>query len=243
MEADYNYGINWDLFYQQTLNNNKTKALWDVPASLAAAKDFEQFKNDLTNDLPIIDLGCGTGTQSLFFAQFYPQVIGLDVSQQAIDYAEHNSAKKNISFDIFNGLDRHKAREIHQQWGDVHIYMRGVFHQILPSDQVNFIEVIKIFLGQQGKLFLCEVSDNIRTYFSQENGTSFSQLPTKLKAVFISHLPPRGVSLRDLTESFPERDFSIISMGNTQLYTNIKIKDSEPIFIPAVYAIITPKSH
>lgn len=231
------YGKNWDQYYIRTYRLQKTKALWDVPVEQAIELDHKRFKKYLSEDLPIIDIGCGTGTQSRYLLQYFTNVLGVDVAAEAIRVAKENYQLPGLVFDTFDVTDVDKAKSIEKKLGPSNIYMRGVLHQILEADLDHFRESIRTLLGATGTMYCIEVSDQIRAHFSTEN-QQFSRLPERLKQVFISNLPPKGVSLESLPSFFPISDFNILQAGVGSLNTNLKYPDGNPIFIPATYCMV-----
>ncbi|MCB0704768.1 MAG: class I SAM-dependent methyltransferase [Saprospiraceae bacterium] len=231
------YGKNWDQYYVRTYGSGKNKALWDVPVDQAIALDYQLFAKSLNPDLPIIDIGCGTGTQSVFLLNHYPRVLGVDVSAEAIKVARENHQIENLEFDILDVTDTAQARFISKKIGPANIYMRGVLHQILDQHLPAFRQTIQTLLGTSGTMYCIEVSDQIRAHFKQEN-EKFSSLPERLRQVFISNLPPKGLSVQTLPSFFPPQEFDILSSGEAKLNTNICYSDGEAIFIPAIFGLV-----
>lgn len=51
----------------------------------------------------ILDIGCGTGHGSELLARSFKRVYGIDISQEAIDYAKKNWQRENITFSVGSG--------------------------------------------------------------------------------------------------------------------------------------------
>ncbi len=230
------YSKYWDEYYKNLVVVGK-KALWDVDASLAAKLDLSIISKLLNNTLPLLDLGCGTGTQSKFLAQHFDFVIGIDVSQTAIELAEKNCQYSNLNYYWVDDLKPKVFEDLHKKLGDTNIYMRGVIHQIKPEDLRLFNNNLKTILGQKGKLYFIEVADNIRDYFSNSSD-SFSRLPDAMKQTFLSNLPPRGLSRINLDTFFDFKLFKVIYEEECFLNTNLRFLNNEPIRIPAYRGVI-----
>lgn len=230
----------WDTYYVNNFRKSDKGALWDVSPDEAAGRDGQLFQDYFLRSLPIIDLGCGSGTQSAFFAERYDKVLGVDVSEEAVKLATEMWDYPNLNFDTLDVTDHKKAQKIHEKLGDVNVYMRGVLHQILEEDLDSFQKTIQSLLGEKGSMFCIEVSQKIHDHFSQVKG-GFSQLPAKMRQVFIANLPPKGLSVERIQNYFPKNEFEIQNLGDTFLATNLKLKDGTSIQIPAVYALIKNK--
>lgn len=236
------YGQNWDKYYQRTYRQMGTKALWDVPARLAAELDLPQLQAHFNPNLPVLDLGCGTGQQTSFLAKHFEQLIGVDVSAEAVKIAnEDYPDPTNFSFSVLDVTNLAGAQQLVKQYGNFNVYMRGLLHQIKDADLADFREVMTTLLGQDGIFYCIEVGEEIRNYF-ENSSTDFSQLPVRMRQVFISNLPPRGLSLANLSHYFPVTQFHTLGSGESHLSTNLKFPNGLLINIPAVYAVIQAKA-
>ena len=56
-------------------------------------------------DFIILDIGCGTGHGSNLLARSFKSVYGVDISQDAIDYAKKNWQRNNITFNVGSGTE------------------------------------------------------------------------------------------------------------------------------------------
>ncbi|PTM08496.1 MAG: hypothetical protein DA408_20425 [Bacteroidetes bacterium] len=235
-----NYAVNWDNYYRRTYKLLKSKSLWEVNPDIAVEKDRLYFQSYLSANLPIIDIGCGTGEQANCLRKYYPKVIGLDVAQQAIAIAQQRFKETDIIFDTFDITDINSAEVLAANHGSCNIYIRGVLHQTLPEDRALILASIQLLLGKEGSLFLIEIADNIRAYL-QEKVATFSELPISMQRALMSNLPPVGLSMEKITEWFDPDIFTIKFSGHAFLATNLLLPDESNLTIPAVHAIITIK--
>ncbi|MDJ0616868.1 MAG: class I SAM-dependent methyltransferase [Calothrix sp. MO_192.B10] len=64
----------------------------------------------------MIDFGCGDGTQTQFFAQHFTQVIGLDISQKAIELARIQAQHLGLSITYYVLDNLEKIQQIHERF-------------------------------------------------------------------------------------------------------------------------------
>jgi methylase of polypeptide subunit release factors len=93
--------------------------------------------------LPIIDLGCGNGTQTRFLADHFATVMGAEISPAAVDIARTTNAAVNISYRVLDVLCLDAAETLHEEIGDANLYMRAVLHQLSPTDHATAIQSIE----------------------------------------------------------------------------------------------------
>lgn len=231
------YSTYWREFYRKTYVENSGKALWDVDPALSAGKDFIQFSEWMDPKLPLLDIGCGTGAPTAYLAGHFGMVIGIDTAEEAVEIARQTYPSRNMEFRSVDLADEAACHALHEEFGDLNLYMRGVLHQIKPEHKALVVDNLASLMGPQGTFYFIEVAAQIRQYF-QEASPEFHRLPKAVQAVFISNLPPEGVTLEDIPHIFPEERFQILQSGHDKLMTNLSLPDGIQITIPAVYSII-----
>lgn len=239
--SDKKYGKYWDVFYEKTYVKGAGKALWEVPPSESVGQDFLLFSAEFDRELPMLDIGCGTGAQARYLAAHFPRVLGIDAAKTAVRLALDADNPPNLDFWTADASDGQDCRKISEAYGDLNIYMRGVLHQIDAENQEVFVRNLLQLMGQRGALYFIEVASHIRAYFAEEgNGSGYHELPRLVQEVFVSNLPPAGIQLEDVPRLFPANQFEILQFGDTSLATNLHLPSGKNIRIPAVYGLIKP---
>jgi ubiquinone/menaquinone biosynthesis C-methylase UbiE len=119
--------------------------------------DFLGLSN--TQDMSIIDLGCGTGASIFFASKKFKKVFAVDVSDAMIDQARKKAASenvKNVNFQIGGFLSyRHNSQAV-----DV-IITKHAFHH-LPDfwKQIALFRINKM-LKLNGIFYICDVVFNL----------------------------------------------------------------------------------
>lgn len=192
--------------------------------------------------IPIVDIGCGVGTQSFYMGSKFKRVFGFDVSKTAIDLARTSCTKENVQFRVFDVLDVNQAKSLHQEIGDVNIYMRGLLHQITPEDRANAIESISILLGKKGVLYMLELTENANLFFAQllrKNDKAAKAIEsTLLPGITASY----GVNVEKIFDYFPLSKFQLLDSGKKAIKFKINTESSF-IDVPSSFAILKTKTY
>jgi len=96
----------------------------------------------------VIDIGCGEGFLSIYLASKGFDVLGIDLSERAIQYAKENAANRgvNVRFVAMDIADLSKLKEKFDfalEW--------GVMHHIMPPQRPQYVRDVANLLNQNGK--------------------------------------------------------------------------------------------
>jgi cyclopropane fatty-acyl-phospholipid synthase-like methyltransferase len=99
----------------------------------------------------VIDIGCGTGENALYFAKAGLEVVGVDGSPEAIRQARDKARQRDVSirFDIADVLDLQAYRRSFDTATD-----SGVFHVFDDEDRPRYEHSVREVLRPGGHLFL-----------------------------------------------------------------------------------------
>ncbi|MEM7116586.1 MAG: class I SAM-dependent methyltransferase [Chloroflexota bacterium] len=236
------YSGQWDSYWS-TIDQTGVggEVLWDNVPQRAAEEDLARFIEHMDKDLPILDLGSGNGRQSRFLAQHFTKVVGVDVSAHAIQQAQQESAAfDNIEFRVFDATEPAQAQALHNEFGDMNIYMRGVFHVIQKPDRANFVSSLQTLLGRNGTLYQIELTGAALSYFRTLPGDSPSGLPKLLHKVVEHGITPIGFDLKDIHKLYRENAWHIIDKGHEVTINTVPLSHGQEGNVPANYLIVRP---
>lgn len=150
----------------------------------------------------LIELGCGNGRDSIYFAQNKINVISVDQVKEEIDYLNRNHKEENITFicDDFTNLIQTK-HEILNNINIDYVYSRFTFHSINEFKENRTLDWIKNNLNKGGYFFL-EARSLKDPMFKQ--GKILSETEN-----FITHYR-RYMDLNKISEKLKMRNFEII---------------------------------
>ena len=104
----------------------------------------------------ILDIGCGSGDNALFFAQEGFDVWGIDASPLAIQKARKKSQQRGLTahFQVLNALELAKLNRTFDTATD-----SGLFHTLSDEDRPRFVKNLAAILSPAGTYFMLCFSD------------------------------------------------------------------------------------
>lgn len=143
----------------------------------------------------IIDLGCGSGWTSNFFALAGYEVLGVDIAKEAIDAAKNNfkDTKHNLTFEC-SDYDNLK----HKDKFDIAVFFDSLHH---ADDESVALKAAYNTLKPGGTIILCEP------------GVGHSKSPTSIEAV-----EKYGVSEKDMPPKISKKALQKAGFKNIKVY-------------------------
>lgn len=87
MSVTMRYRESWEGFWREA-PDEPGGVFWDADPKVTAARHLALFEPRLADaGLPLVDLGCGNGTQTRFLADRFRHVLGVDLAAAAVDHA------------------------------------------------------------------------------------------------------------------------------------------------------------
>lgn len=146
-EVDY-----WESFYKSHRVNNK-------PSPFAVEMAAKYMKPDRN----VLELGCGNGRDSFYFAEKGLNVTGLDLAQSEMEF--------------LNSLKKKRTGFLHQDFTDLtlfsgyeYVYSRFSFHAIVEAREDQILKQLPNVLNKEG-LFMLEARSSKDKSLEKEFGT------------------------------------------------------------------------
>lgn len=99
------------------------------------------FKSDLKS-LSLLDIGCSTGFISNYLADYFERVVGIDIDDSAIDFAQSQFKKKNLKYMISDSMaiefpaNRFNiviCAQVYEHVPDAKTLMRNIYRVLKPG--------------------------------------------------------------------------------------------------------------
>lgn len=229
------YLQNWEEYYL-SVSSRPEDIPWDVDPEIAIRLDISLMREYFNHQLPVVDVGCGIGTQTKVLNREFLNVIGTDISEEAIRIAKDKYSGEGLTFSQLDILNFEQVQSFHEGVGDCNIYMRGTLQQILLQDRGQFTDAIKKILGTDGCIYFIELSDEAKNFFFRLR-LKLGDFPPQLKRVLSEKVTELvGVSLNDVEEIFPVENFTHLQKGRSTIA--LKLSAEQYVNVPAVYGVL-----
>ena len=226
----------WESFWNEA-PVDRGAVFWDAEPTLTAGRHLAHFEPHLTDPaLPLIDLGCGNGTQTRYFAERFPHVLGADLSAAALDSARLADPAGRAAYRQLDAADKAEAETLHAELGDANVYVRGVLHQCEPDDRQPLADGVAALLGAHGRAFLVEPAQSAKTVLSgltQGPGGP----PAKLAPVLRHGLTPAAVPDEAVPEHLRAAGLTVLASGELPLFTTEYTPDGTRVELPSTWVV------
>ena len=236
MSVTSRYREAWEGFWREA-PEEQGAVFWDAEPALTAGPHLALFEAHLNHPgLPMVDLGCGNGTQTRFLADRFPHVIGADLSAAALDHARLADPAGQATYRLFDAVEKTEAETLHAELGDANVYMRGVLHQAEPDDRQLMVDGIATLVGERGRAFLVELSESAKPVLS---GLAQSPAgpPPKLAPIFRHGIAPGEVADAAVLEYLRAAGLTVLASGELPLITTEYGPDGAYIELPSTWVV------
>ncbi|MFI2609724.1 class I SAM-dependent methyltransferase [Kitasatospora sp. NPDC018619] len=229
----------WEGFWREA-PEAPGSVIWDAPPALSAEHHLALLRPHLADTaLPVVDLGCGNGTQTRFLAEHFPRALGVDLSAAALELARRDDPAGRARYLRLDATDATAVRGLHDRLGDANVYVRGVIHQSEPADRQRVVEAVRILLGARGRAFVFELSHAAKGVLG-ELAHGPDGPPPKLRPVLSHGLTPAEVADAVFPELFRAAGLDVLATGELPLATTERAPDGTRIELPAHWLVAGP---
>lgn len=237
MSVTSRYKEAWEGFWRDA-PEEPGAVFWDAEPALTVGIHLALFEPHMVAaGLPVVDLGCGNGTQTRFLADRYPRVLGADLSAAALLHARRADPAGQVDFRQVDAVEKAEAEQLHAELGDANVYMRGVLHQCERADRQPLVDGIAALLGERGRAFVVELAEAagtvLRGLAQRPEGP-----PPKLAPVFAHGIAPGEVADAAVPQYVAAAGLAVLSQGELPLTTTEFTPDGTRIELPSKWWVV-----
>jgi SAM-dependent methyltransferase len=236
MSVTSRYRQAWEGFWREA-PDEPGAVFWDAEPAVTAAVHLSLFEPLLTNPgLPVVDLGCGNGTQTRFLADHYRHVVGADLSSSALDHARRADPAGQAGYRLLDAAEKSEAETLHAELGDANVYMRGVLHQCEADGRQPLVDGIATLVGERGRVFLVELAEAAGLALKGLAGSTDGP-PAKLAPIFRHGIAPGEVADAAVPEYLSAAGLTVLASGELPLVTTEFTADGTRIELPSKWLV------
>lgn len=237
MSVTSRYREAWEGFWREA-SGERGAVFWDAEPVLTVGAHLALFEPLLVDPgLPMVDLGCGNGTQTRFLADRFPRVIGADLSAAALDHARRADPAGQATYRLLDAAEKSEPETLHAELGDTNIYMRGVLHQAAPEDRQPMVDGLATLVGDRGRACLVELSEAAKPVLldlaQHPDGP-----PAKLAPIFQHGIAPGEVADDAVPVYLGAAGLAILASGELPLTTTEYRSDGTRIELPSKWWVV-----
>lgn len=237
MSITSRYREAWESFWREA-PGGQGAVLWDAEPAVTAGLHLALFEPYVSDPvLPLVDVGCGNGTQTRFLADRFAHVVGVDLSEAAIDRARQADPAGQATYRVLDAVEKGEAAALHAELGDSNVYMRGVLHQCEPADRQPLLDGVAALLGERGRGFLVELSEAAKPILlglaQRADGP-----PPKLAPIFRHGIAPGEVSDDTVPDYVRAAGLTVLADGELPLATTENAPDGTRIELPSKWLVV-----
>lgn len=193
----------WNEFYDQTFKK--------IPFFVNKPDEnlVSYLEKKMIQPSKVLELGCGAGRNAIYLAKQGCSVVGVDVSDRALQLAQErvDEANINVEFIASNIFEL----DLQEESFDF-IYDSGCFHHIAPHRRVTYIELIHTLLKPNGYFALCSFEEQ-----GAYGGSTISDEEVYIKRSLDGGLGYTKNQLREIFQSLEALEIrEMIAMSNEE---------------------------
>lgn len=236
MSVTSRYKEAWEGFWREA-PPDPGAVFWDAEPERTVGAHLALFEPYLTAPgLPLVDLGCGNGTQTRFLADRFARVIGADLSAAALDHARRADADHRAEYRLLDAAEKSETEALHTELGDTNVYLRGVLHQCEPDDRQSLVDTIATLVGERGRACLVELAEAAKPVL-MGLAQSPSGPPAKLAPVFRHGIAPGEVTDEAIPEYLRAAGLTVLTSGELPLITTEYTPEGTRIELPSKWFV------
>ncbi|TRV78791.1 class I SAM-dependent methyltransferase [Streptomyces sp. 130] len=226
----------WEGYWAAT-SHEPGDAIWDSGPELSAEPYSRLLLPHADTTLPVVDLGCGNGTQTRHLATLFPRALGVDLSEAAIEHARKADPEETAAYERLDLTDADAVRALHERVGDANVYMRAVIHQSDPEARPAVAAAVATLLGARGRAFVAELTPASKDVLQRAAQGPDGPGP-KLRRVFEHGLKPASATDEEVPRLLAAAGLTVLDSGGTVLPQTENLPDGTRIDLPARWFVL-----
>lgn len=228
------------------------EVLWDAGTD----REFLSYRDVLLRHfdpaLPVVDVGCGHGVFTRALAGLFPEVVGVDVSRDAVECAREEQALPvepsertgRITYEVRDMTAPGARGGMLGGSGTVdeagaNVFIRGLLHVLRPGDQAALAENLRLLAGSRGTVFFVET--NFRgspVSYASHLGATARSIPVPLERAIRGLPMPGHFGPKERARIFSPAVWELLEEGPAVIETHPMTGLRGQNKVPGYYAVL-----
>ena len=191
------------------------EVLWDTDIGPEAEQYAQSMDASMDCALPVLDVGCGNGRWTRWLAPRFPAAVGVDIAESAVQRARLETGDGHaISFRALDLTKPDTGHMLHEEYGDMNVFVRGVFHVLRSPQRDQLARNLQAVVGRHGCVLLTET--NYRggpLSYMQSLGAMPGSIPPPLRKAIGGIPVPGRFGTEERRAAFPEATWQVVADG------------------------------
>ncbi len=191
------------------------EVLWDTDIGREAEQYARAMEASMDFSLPVLDVGCGNGRWTRWLAPRFPAAVGVDIAESAVQRARQETGDApDVSFRTVDLTDPATGPALHEEFGDMNVFVRGVFHVLRGPQRLQLAQTLHSVVGRRGHVLLTETDyrGNPLSYM-QSLGAAPGSIPPPLRKAIGGIPVPGRFGAEERRAAFPGEAWQVVADG------------------------------
>jgi SAM-dependent methyltransferase len=234
--------VAWDSYWRSVHRTGPDgEVLWDGAGEQEMRWWVDTTRKHFDRGLPVLDAGCGNGRLSRLLAGEFGSVLGIDVSEAAVNLATRESrGVPNAAFRRMDITADGVGAALRDEIGAANVVVRGVFHVLDVVQRGRAAANLAQVLGSRGTLLLLETNyrGDLLEYLEYLGGRG-GHLPDPVARLIDLKTPrPSSFGPAQLAETFPAQAWTTVVSGGAPIAPVRSLGSGAARTIPGFYAVL-----
>lgn len=198
--------VRWDRYWADVgATGDRGDVVWDSSRPDEAQRYVDLLAARADPARPVVDVGCGNGRFTRALAARFPRVVGVDLSEHAVELARLESGGTGPEFRVADLTAPGAGRRLAAELGPCTMFVRGVLHVLRPPARARLAANAADLVGQGGVVLLAETNyPGPLLGYLESLGGGPRGLPRPLARAVSAGIPrPSRFGAAELAASFP----------------------------------------
>jgi SAM-dependent methyltransferase len=232
----------WDRYWSEVeATGDGGDVLWDSDRTPEAQRYVDLLAAHADPARPVVDLGCGNGRFTRALAERFPRVLGVDLSEHAVELARRESGADGPEYRTADLTAPGTGARLAAELGSCTVFVRGVLHVLGAADRRRIAANLADLVGAGDVVLLAETNyPGPLLGYLESLGAGWRGLPGPLARAVAAGIPrPTRFGRAELDAAFPPDEWTVLLDDAAARITTVPMTGTgAPDSVPGFLALL-----